>query len=87
MANLSDARSIKVATKIMSDLSSIHEGLGGVREDMVAAVPYCDNWIETNAAGVFGTAFPEPANSLYTPDQKLRIIREILNEHFSGSEQ
>ena len=86
MAVLSNGARAGVSQRYASDISAIHEGIGGLsKAELRAAINGIDDWVDANAAA-FNTAIPQPARGALTASQKARLLTIVVERrHADGA--
>lgn len=80
---LSDGDRAAVNQTVMQELSELRESLDLTKAELRAAVDATDDWIDLNAA-VYNLALPQPARSVLTAAQKLRLFKAVADRRFSS---
>lgn len=71
----------EVRSDFSKSLSTIFEGLGLTKAELLAAVDATDTWIDDNA-GAYNTAIPLPARTEMTKSQKARLLTLVAEKRF-----
>lgn len=82
MAVLADSNRIEVRRELTGELSNNRVPINLTKAQIKAAVDAIDTWIDNNRTS-FNNAIPEPAQSILTTTQKVRLFLFVLSKRFN----
>ena len=81
MPVISNISRAEVSAEIQEGLSTVREGLGLTKPQLLAAVAAADQWASDNAAA-FNAALPLPARTVLTASQKARLLTAVIEKRW-----
>ena len=81
MPVISNISRAEVSAEIQEGLSTVREGLGLTKLQLLAAVNAADQWASDNAA-TFNLALPLPARTSLTATQKARLLSAVIEKRW-----
>lgn len=81
MAVLADTDRATLWARIMSDISAVGESIEISKVDMRIALNAIDQWVDENMVSL-NSAIPQPARSNLTANQKLRLLKMVVQRRW-----